>query len=449
MPGVDPSLLARLHLAHTRELAGAYARLAEAHGFDAVVLHSGRPKKRSSFDDQHFALRPTPHFQHWAPLCEADCFVVVEGGKTPVLVWPSGLDFWERPRPPESTHFLASFSVLRPVKAEDAPALRPRGRVAFVGEDAEVASWFGEAQINPVGLLRDLDALRVTKSPYEIVCLDEANRVASIGHEAVRRAFFSGDASELELHLAFLGATRQDDPDTPYKNIVAKGENSAILHHIGYRRERSHEESLLLDAGAAFQGYCSDITRTWIKGTNAAASTFLGVVQAFEDMQKDLCTRAMAGLRYEELHDESHRRVSRILADAKLVRLSPDEICERGISRLFYPHGLGHSLGLQCHDVGCAVEKPRADNPFLRNTSVIAEGQTFTIEPGLYFIDQKMQALRESPYAGSVDFTLLDALSRLGGVRIEDDLVAQAPGVPPQNLTRAYLPVGGGGEEAS
>src|SRR5437879_13728880 len=89
----------------------------------------------------------------------------------------------------------------------------------------------------------------------------------------------------------------------------------------------------------------------------------------------------------EALHDESHRQVAQILRIVGISRLSVDELVKRGITRAFYPHGLGHSLGLQCHDVGCALRPPRADNPFLRNASGICEGQAVTIEPGIYFLE--------------------------------------------------------------
>lgn len=437
--------LEALHARHVADLNTEYARIAEAHGLAAIVVHGGRPKKRSQFDDQYFGLRSTPHFQHWVSLLEPDCAIVAVPGKEPILIWPSALDFWERPRKPASLGFLSFFRVERPSLYASAKDVLPAGKIAFIGEDEAPAADLGipRENVNDVGLLRELDQLRVKKSAYERVCLAEANRIAARGHDAVRLAFLSGDAAELDLHLEFLRATRQDDAETPYKNIVAKGENGAILHHIGYLREGRGEESLLLDAGATFQGYCSDITRTWVKGTSAAASTFLGIVEAFERMQQDLCAAVRTGLKYESLHDESHRRVARVLSEAKIVKLSPEEICETGISRLFYPHGLGHSLGLQCHDVGCALLRPREDNPFLRNTTVIEAGQTFTIEPGLYFIDQKIEELRGGSSAGAVDFDLVTALSALGGVRIEDDLVVR-DGEGPENLTRAYLPVGGG-----
>jgi Xaa-Pro dipeptidase len=122
--------------------------------------------------------------------------------------------------------------------------------------------------------------------------------------------------------------------------------------------------------------------------------------------------------------------------------LSDEAIDAKGISRAFYPHGLGHSLGLQTHDVGCAVIKPRADNPFLRNTSVIERDQVFTIEPGVYFIESLLRPLREGEHAKHIDWALVDALAPLGGVRIEDDILVLPSSI--RNFTREVLPRGGG-----
>src|SRR6267143_5898990 len=88
----------------------------------------------------------------------------------------------------------------------------------------------------PPQLVAALDRLRVHKTPYEEECIAEANRRAAAGHEDLRRLFAGGDKSELELHLAFLGATKQDDAETPYKNIVALGAHSATLHHVSYSK---------------------------------------------------------------------------------------------------------------------------------------------------------------------------------------------------------------------
>jgi Xaa-Pro dipeptidase len=322
------------------------------------------------------------------------------------------------------------------------------GRVAFVGEDPTAAVRWGIPTQHscPPSLLAALDALRATKTPYEIACLAEANRRARAGHEALRAAFRAGDASELDLHLLFLRATAQDDWETPYKNIVALGANAATLHHVAYGRRTTSQqaESLLVDAGATCRGYASDITRTWTRGSGAAASAFAHLVAEVEVMQQGLCASVRVGMPYEQLHDESHRLAGAILREVGLATASVDEIVGSGISRAFYPHGLGHSLGLQTHDVGCSVRLARPDNPFLRNTTDVAVGQVFTIEPGIYFIDPLLSALRATPAGKTVDWALVEALAPLGGVRVEDDVHVVGGDAVVRNLTREQLPVGGG-----
>lgn len=461
---VDIRELTKLFEAHVREIAKAYDEILPKAGFDTVVIHSGSLKPRTEFDDQFWPLRATPHFQHWAPLSQPDCAVVYTVGKKPVLIWTQSNSIWEKPAKPETEHFTASFDTQKPMGQEKVKELLPTsGRIAFIGEDlARAASWgFSDKEkINPLDVTGPLDRLRSKKTAYEVLCLAEANRRAALGHAALHAAFKSGDQSELELHLLYLRATNQDDPETPYKNIIALGDSAAVLHHIDYKKraEAKAAETLLVDAGATYQGYCSDITRTWVKGGGATLSTFRGIVEGLERMQQRLCAAVDVGNGYEKLHEESHREVGQILRDAGIVRdLSPEAAFESGITRAFYPHGLGHSLGLQCHDVGCALIKPKPENPYLRNTSTITPQQCFTIEPGIYFIEGLIEELRQGEHAKSVDFSVVDALMPLGGVRIEDDVVvhdlsadasARLPGQRDKekirNLTREVLPVGGG-----
>src|SRR4051812_30971029 len=441
---MDKESLAELHRAHVASLAQRTGEVLRKNALDAVVLHAGSPLKRTLADDQYWPLRPTPHFQHWAPLADPGSAVIVEAGKKPKLVWLVSTSFWEKPALPESDSFLGSFDVVELRDPKEMKDHLPGGRVAFVGDDLEAATVLGidPSRVNPAPLVAALDQLRVRKTPYEVACLAEANRRAAKGHEELRRLFAAGDRAELDLHLAYLGATRQDDAETPYKNIVALDSHAATLHHISYEKHARPSQSFLLDAGASFAGYGSDVTRTWVKGGGEAASRFAELVALTDAMQQRLCAGAEVGMHYEALHDESHRQVGGILRQLGIVKTGAEEADKKGITRAFYPHGLGHALGLQTHDVGCAVVQPRADNPFLRNTTVISEGQVFTIEPGIYFIEGLLAPLRNGPNARDVDWKLVDALAPLGGVRIEDDLVVEAHRT--RNLTREALREGGG-----
>jgi Xaa-Pro dipeptidase len=435
--------LDRLYLEHVAELGLRFGQVLAAEGWDGVAIHSGISQKRSRFDDQFWPLRACPHFQHWVALSDDASLLILRPGRKPILVRASEPSFWERSAAPESEAFQEAFDV---VTVRGPAAAKPHigaGRLAFVGENSGLGpSWGLSADAAaPPTLLAAMDALRTTKTPYEVACITEANRRARSGHEALRDAFRAGDASELDLHLLYLRATCQDDAETPYKNIVAIGENAATLHHVAYgRRARSRSaESLLVDAGATCRGYCSDVTRTYAKGSGAAASVFGQVVKGVDAMQQRLCAAIRVGMPYEALHEESHRQVAAILRDVGILRGPVDAATDAGVTRAFYPHGLGHSLGLQTHDVGCGLRAPRRDNPYLRNTSDIAAGQVLTIEPGIYFIEALLSPLRADTKARAmIDWALVEALAPLGGVRIEDDV--HVLGGETRNLTREQLP---------
>lgn len=430
-----------LHRAHVEELGRRYAPLFARFGLDALVVHSGTAQKKTRYDDQYWPLRPNPHFQHWLALEEAGALLVVRPAGKPVLWRSTTFDFWEAPARFDRG-LLEPFEVCEVAGALPfSEIVASHERALYLGEDDAVAALLGLARADADGgLLAAIDALRVAKTPYEIACLAEANRVACLGHAAVRDQFLSGDFSELELHLAYLRATGQDDAETPYKNIVALGAAGATLHYVRYDHGRRTlpTDSLLVDAGACHRGYCSDITRTYARGHGAVAETFRALIAGVDDFQRTLVDNAHVGRGYESLHDEAHEHLARLVVDARVFLGSADEAVQAGFTRALLPHGLGHSLGLQCHDVGCASLKPRADNPFLRNTSIIAPDQCFTIEPGVYVIEPLLRPFRTGNLASRVDWRLLDALAPFGGVRIEDDLVVRTEG-PCDNLTRAHL----------
>ena len=242
--------------------------------------------------------------------------------------------------------------------------------------------------------------------------------------------------SELDLHLHYLRQTKQDSTQTPYGNIVAFGSNAAILHHVHYGREvdSTPDQSLLVDAGANYMGYASDITRTTVRGTSQAAQDFRALIAGLDAMQVELIAEVKPGVAYEALHNLAHTKLATLLVESGLCTGRAEDLRSAGITQAFFPHGLGHSLGLQVHDVGCRLVPPSDQNPFLRNTSTITEGQVFTLEPGCYFIDALLSPLRETAAKSMISWPTLAALQPFGGIRIEDNLVVSA--TASINLTR-------------
>lgn len=425
--------LAALYAQHVTALTEGFGRALEAEGLDGVAIHSGKLVLQSDFDDNYWPMRPVPMFEYWASVPWPDCVVHVPAAGAPRLIVLREAGFWERPREPDWTLIQQGLEVVE-VKSQAAlaEAVPVTSRTAFIGAKPEHAGELGIEHANPSGLLDRLHELRVFKTPYEVECMAEASRRAARGHAAIARAFFGGERSELALHLTYLEASGQDDAETPYKNIVALGEAGSILHHVFYR-EAPSAKSLLVDAGARHRGYNCDITRSYAD----AAGPFADLISAMEALQQTVVSEVAVGKPYEQLHDDAHRHLARILVESGLARVGEEACVELGVTRKLFPHGLGHSLGIQTHDVGCKVKPPKPENPFLRNTRTIEPGQIFTIEPGLYFIDSLLADLK-AEHPDALDWSKVDALRPYGGIRIEDNVLVLPEDSPSnvRNLTQ-------------
>jgi len=137
----------------------------------------------------------------------------------------------------------------------------------------------------------------------------------------------------------------------------------------------------------------------------------------------------------------AHRLTGELLRDADLTRCSADEAVAAGVTRVFLPHGIGHLLGLEVHDVGGFMasaeggELPRpTGDPYLRLTRTLEDGFVVTMEPGIYFIPQLLDAARADARGRLINWARVDGFMKFGGIRIEDDLAVTRTGC--ENLTR-------------
>ena len=376
----------------------------------------------------------------WAPLSDApDSFVFYKPGSKPRLLIHQPVDYWHKsPSLPEA-YWTAAFDILSCATREAARTALPAdlSRTAFVGAPfPELLQW-GPGAINPEHLIAQLDYARAAKTPYEIACLREANVLGARGHLAAERAFRSG-ASEFEIALEFMRACGLREQELPYNPIVALNEGGAVLHYqFQERRAPAKSHSLLIDAGAEFGGYASDITRTH----SFADPEFADIVRRFDALQLKLCAQVRVGLDWREFHQASYRAISEFLRDIGVINVSADHAIDTALTSVFYPHGIGHLLGLQVHDVGGlqrdpaggVIERPY-NHPFLRLTRKLEDGFVVTVEPGFYFIDQLLEEAKQKPLGRMIEWSRVAQLRKFGGVRIEDDVVAVPGGH--ENLTR-------------
>ncbi|MEO7773267.1 MAG: Xaa-Pro dipeptidase [Steroidobacteraceae bacterium] len=429
--------------AHLASLVSRAATALAGEGFEALVIHSGRSRV-AFLDDQAYPFKVNPQFNWWVPLTQAeDSLLHIEPGRRPLLLFTRAEDYWHKPATIPSAAWTAEFDLQVVPNLAAAVAALPtdRGRTALLAEPQEtlaaLLSIVPAGGLNPPGLLRRLHHARGRKTEYEIQCLREANRLGVRGHRAAAQAFHGG-ASEFQIQLAFLQGCAQRELELPYRSIIAINENAAALHYQMLETGApAQSRSLLIDAGANYAGYGSDITRTHAR----EGGDFGMLIGRMDEMQQSLVGAVRAGVDWRDLHLTAHRQVAELLRDADIIRIEADEAVDNGLSAVFLPHGLGHLLGLQVHDVGGFTALPAGEeiatpegHASLRLTRVLEEGFVVTMEPGVYFIDSLLRQARDGALANAINWQRVEQLRPFGGIRIEDDLLVTTAGQ--ENLTR-------------
>ncbi len=430
--------LPALYAAHLTEIAARSTRALEAGGFDHLVVAAGRPHT-AFLDDMDYPFRVNPHFKAWVPLTRVPMsWLVFTPGKRPRLVYHQPHDYWHVVPDSPAGYWVEHFDIVVVRTADEARAHLP-GQPANCAIIGEPHAGVGDmVPNNPRVVIDHLHYHRAFKTPYEIAMMRVASKIGVRAHVAARQAFERGE-SEFGIHLAYCAAAGQGDNELPYGNIIALNEHGAVLHYMElHRNAPAHSDSLLIDAGASFHGYACDITRTH---AGAHAAEFHALIESVDRVQLELCSRVRAGKDYAALHVEAHLALAAVLIDHGFVRCSAEAALASGVTSVFFPHGLGHGIGLQVHEVAglardeSGVEIPRPEgHPYLRLTRTLAPGMVTTIEPGIYFIPMLLDELRTKPCARDVDFERVQRFAHFGGVRIEDDVVVTEG--EPENLTR-------------
>jgi Xaa-Pro dipeptidase len=411
----------------------------------AVLVHSGAEKHYYG-DDRGVAFQAYGHLLHWIPVNRPNQFIYFRPDAKPIYFQIVPSDFWHEQGIGVEPEWEETLTIVRLGNLDELCAHLKQYRVAdiaYIGGHADIAASLGidKSLINPKRLLAYLDFSRAVKTDYELEQLREANRVALLGHTAAKACFLEG-GSEYEIHMAFLQATQSLEDECPYTNIVALNEKAAILHYQFKRKTiKGQGRVLLIDAGCRVKAYGSDITRTSV--SEDVHPKFQSLVIAMEALELALIDEVKPGKTYQSLHESTLSGIAHILVDHNICEGEVADLIELNVPQLFMPHGVGHLLGIQVHDVGGhqsdidgTILPPPENSPALRNTRVMEADMVFTIEPGLYFIPLILEAERRSDRSKLINWNAVDELYPCGGIRIEDNIRVTSNGA--ENLTRQF-----------
>ena len=419
-----------LYQEHLAVLSNRYENAMTHFGLDAIVLASG--EKSYYFQDDHtHPFHAYSGAQQWLPFTlGAETYVVLKTGEKPTLIWPIRDDFWHAPNPVPSGDWQHDWNIVTARKADKWFADLPK-QTAWLGPQSMPFAVACE------GLKAYVDFAKAVKTDFEIQAMRQASMRGSAGHIAAKEAFLAG-GSELEIHLSFLKASQQSAFQEPDPGIVGLNEHAAVLHYEHKSIEQmANSRTLLIDAGANEHGYASDITRTFTRHDD----DFNALINDLDTMEQKLCRSAMSGVSFRDLHQDTLVGIATLLLEHKVCSLSVEEQLTKRIPQVFFPHGLGHLLGLQVHDVGGhqidqagTLSKPDDSAPFLRLTRTLEKNMVITIEPGLYFIPMLIDKMKAEVSNHGCDMARIQHFMPYGGIRIEDNVVVKND--QPENLTR-------------
>ena len=249
-----------------------------------------------------------------------------------------------------------------------------------------------------IALDHSLHEMRLFKSRTEVTAMRKSARIAAIAHQRVMQVCKPG-MNEAEIHAELLHTFTRNQCEASYIPIVGGGANACVLHYISNRDKLNDGDLLLIDAGAEYDGYASDITRTFpVNGKFSGPQRDLYQVVLAAQLKGIEAVRA--GNPWDHVHETAVKFATEGMIDLGILKGSLEEALEEEHFKDYYVHNTGHWLGLDVHDVG--------EYEIDGHSRMLEPGMVLTVEPGIYIPETA---------------TVVDEIWHGMGIRIEDNVV--------------------------
>ncbi len=406
------------------------ARAAKAWGLtrEIVLVGSGEPVFLPGHQDQTYPFRAHAEYMWLADREKPGCVLAYdpkEGWTDFVPAVTEAQRVWEGASGAEGVPAEGLAKWLR--KRAKRPVAVLGARVKGVRSDAALAKRLRE------GLLaarrpKDAEELSRMRAAARATAAGFARAVAMIRPGATERAI------EIEIEAEFFrnGAQR-----TAYDTIVGSGPNSGVLHFMPTGRAAREGELVLVDAGAEVSGYACDVTRTYPAG-GAFTPEQKDVFAVVDEARRNGIERCRKGVEWRDVHLGACLDIARGLAGMGILRGTAEGLLEQDAQALFFPHGIGHMVGLGVRDAGGALPGRRKSRKpgirYLRVDLPLEAGFVMTVEPGIYFIPALLKnEEKRKQYRDTVVWDRVDRMLDFGGIRLEDNVLVTEKG--PEVLT--------------
>lgn len=426
-----------------------------------ALIAAGLPRSRN-YRANLYRFRASSHFLYFLGESIPGAALLFAGGEVTLFAPPPEPDdaLWHGPRPSfvelRETHAL---TAVRPLpELDDALRVLGVGTVATLPtQDEKSAAWLSArlgrsiqassgSTLSPdspdVALAEAMIAVRRRHDDAAVAQL-RAVAEASAGAHLVGMQATRGADHEWEVAAAMIGELRRQGLDDAYLPIVTV--HGEVLHNDAHTHRIQAGDLLLADVGGESpEGWAGDITRVW-PVSGAFSTTQRDIYEVVLSAQKAAVAMVRKGTRYRAIHEKTGRAMVAGLKELGIFKGDVDGLYERGAAAIFFPHGLGHLIGLDVHDLedlgdraGYApgrVRSKRFGDCYLRLDVDLLPGMAVTIEPGFY---QVPAILADEAITGAVgadlDRAALARFSDVRGIRIEDDVLCTE--AEPEVLTR-------------
>ncbi|PKS10122.1 hypothetical protein jhhlp_001872, partial [Lomentospora prolificans] len=414
-----------------------------------VLYVEGRMTKLLEDNDEPEPFRQRRFFYYMTGCELADCYFLydIAADKSVLFIPPINPDsvIWSG-LPLSPAEALEKYDVdevkfttdVNPTLAHLASCEASKSTVfAIPNQVSDHITFLGFDNKNFNNLKEAIEVCRVVKDDFELALMKKANNISAVGHNLVLQRVKNAK-NEQELQAAFLAASvSQGAKNQSYSSIVASGRAAATLHYVRNDLPLEGKLNLLLDAGAEWSCYASDITRTFpISGKFSKESR--EIYDIVLRMQEESIAMLKDGVLWDDVHYRAHEVAVEGLLSLGILKGDKEAILKARTSTAFFPHGLGHYLGMDTHDTGGNPNYDDKDTMFryLRVRGRLPSNSVITVEPGIYFCNFIIEPYLKDPvHSQFIDASVLDRYWDVGGVRIEDNLIITASGS--ENITTA------------
>ncbi|MBI4369268.1 MAG: aminopeptidase P family protein [Elusimicrobia bacterium] len=411
---------------------------------DGFILIAGS-KEAIRSNDNTYPFHQLPNFFFLTGIDFAGCWLLIEPKSGAETLFIPRIDNYHRvwlghiPGPEEIRKYQG---ISRVLYVDDLVAELRRVSKNYKHSFCDLDAW-KTARPYCLGVSNDSEELedalwelRAVKKSGELECLKIAGALSSKAHLECMKKTRPG-LYEYQIQAVFDGyCLAAGLKHLGYPTIVGSGRNSAVLHYRDNSAQLKNGDLLLIDAGGEYLGYSADITRTYpINGKFSPKQR--DIYEIALKAQVECINRARPGVTSADLHVHASKVIAEGLSELKILKGSIDDLVHEEAVRVFFPHGIGHLLGLDVHD-GQGGKRRALPNPYklkIRYVAKLEPGFVITVEPGIYFIEALLNdSENRERHKDRINFDRAESFLSVGGVRIEDDVVIQRQGMP-LNLT--------------